>query len=86
MTIETSVATHVLDLRGEPCPYPLMLTLDSLAMLADGDVLQVHADCPQAFRTVPEEVTKLGHLQVAEPARDGAEMTFVFQANARPRQ
>lgn len=68
-----------LDLRGEPCPYPLMHTLDALAELAPGDVVEVLADCPQAFRTVPEEVEKLGHAQLRDPLRSGPEMNFLFQ-------
>lgn len=80
MTIPTApAATHVLDLLGESCPFPVMHSLETLAQLAPGDVLQIVVDCPQAYRNVPEEVTRLGHRQVAEPVRDGAEMTFTFE-------
>lgn len=70
---------HLLDLRGEPCPFPLMHTLDALASLDPGEVVEVLADCPQAFRAVPEEVVRLGHAQLAPPRREGPEMTFLFR-------
>lgn len=68
-----------LDLRGEPCPYPLMHTLDVLGTLPLGKVVEVLADCPQAYRAVPEEAAKHGHEMLAPVVKIGPEMTFVFR-------
>ncbi len=70
-----------LDLRGEPCPYPLMHTLEALSSLPDGQVVEVLADCPQAFRAVPEEAVRHGHELLEEPRREGPSMTFLFRTS-----
>lgn len=64
-----------IDLRGESCPFPVMHTLDTLAQLAAGSVLEVVSDCTQAFRNVPEEADIHGY-DVVSQTRDGPEMRF----------
>ena len=68
-----------LDLRGEPCPYPLMHTLEVLGTLPAGKVVEVLADCPQAYRAVPEEAQKHGHEMLLPIVKLGPEITFVFR-------
>lgn len=68
-----------LDLRGEPCPYPLMHTLEALSGLPEGQIVEVLADCPQAFRAVPEEAVRHGHELLQAPLREGPSMTFLFK-------
>lgn len=69
-----------LDLRGEPCPYPVIYTLETLQGMKKGQLLQVIADCPAAFRNVPEEVIKHGYTMAKEPERNGQEFTFYITA------
>ncbi|CAH8767747.1 sulfurtransferase-like selenium metabolism protein YedF [Paenibacillus dendritiformis] len=69
-----------LDLRGEPCPYPVIYTLETLQGMKKGQLLQVIADCPAAFRNVPEEVVKHGYTMAQEPERNGQEFTFYITA------
>lgn len=73
---------YVLDLRGEPCPYPLIYSLETLGKLQPGQVLEVIADCPQSFRTVPEEARKHGYVVFREPIREGPSLRFYLQVPA----
>lgn len=70
---------YVLDLRGEPCPYPLVYSLNILAQMQPGEVLEVIADCPQSFRTVPEEAAKKGYIVLREPVREGPTIRFFLK-------
>jgi TusA-related sulfurtransferase len=71
-----------LDLRGEVCPHPVMLTLEQLARMRPGQVLQVVADCPAALVNVPLEVVRHGHRLVGEPARSGPEIEILVEVGA----
>ncbi|GIM44781.1 hypothetical protein DNHGIG_03300 [Collibacillus ludicampi] len=44
-----------------------------------GQVLQVIADCPQSFRSVPEEVVKHGYELIQEPERRGQDLYFYIR-------
>ena len=69
----------VLDLRGEPCPYPLIYSLETLGQMKPGSALEVLADCPQSFRTVPEEAVKHGYIVLREPIREGTTIRFFLK-------
>lgn len=71
---------YTLDIRGESCPYPVIYTLETLRDMKKGQLLQVIADCPAAFRNVPEEVMKHGYTMDREPVRDGQEFTLYIRA------
>ncbi|EGL15664.1 MULTISPECIES: sulfurtransferase-like selenium metabolism protein YedF [Paenibacillus] len=71
---------YTLDIRGESCPYPVIYTLETLRDMKKGQLLQVIADCPAAFRNVPEEVVKHGYTMAQEPVRDGQEFTLYIRA------
>lgn len=45
-----------------------------------GELLQVIADCPAAFRNVPEEVVKHGYTLEREPVKNGRELLFYIRA------
>lgn len=77
---EGPTAELQLDLLGEPCPYPVMQTLDVLERLASGTVIEVVTDCPQASVSVPEEVSRAGHELVGLPVSRGPESLFVIRA------
>lgn len=71
---------YTLDLRGESCPYPVIYTLETLRDMKKGEVLQVIADCPAAFRNVPEEAVKHGYTLAQEPVKKGQELFFYIIA------
>ncbi|BFH59636.1 sulfurtransferase-like selenium metabolism protein YedF [Paenibacillus azoreducens] len=71
---------YTLDLRGESCPYPVIYTLETLQGMKKGELLQVIADCPAAFRNVPEEVVKHGYTLEKEPVKNGSELLFYIRA------
>lgn len=43
------------------------------------EVLQVIADCPQSFRSVPEEAVKHGYQLLSEPKRVGQDIYFYIR-------
>ena len=51
----------VLDLRGEPCPVPLIKTLRELEKLDEGEKLHVLVDMPCARENVPKHMAEDGH-------------------------
>lgn len=56
-----------LDVRGEICPYPMMLTVSALKKLsADERTLEVVTDHPPALDTIPTQAVRLGFDTVVE--------------------
>ncbi|WP_269320958.1 sulfurtransferase TusA family protein [Bacillus sp. UNC438CL73TsuS30] len=56
-----------------------MFALDALKTMKIGEVLQVIADCPQSFRSVPEEAVKHGYQLLKEPQRVGQDIYFYIK-------
>ncbi|HJV45225.1 MAG TPA: sulfurtransferase TusA family protein [Bacillota bacterium] len=56
-----------------------MYALDALKTMKIGQVLQVIADCPQSFRSVPEEAVKHGYQLVTEPTKVGQDIYFYIR-------
>ncbi|MED1469941.1 sulfurtransferase TusA family protein [Bacillus salipaludis] len=56
-----------------------MFALDALKTMIIGEVLQVIADCPQSFRSVPEEAVKHGYQLLTEPQRVGQDIYFYIK-------
>jgi len=51
-----------LDVRGEICPYPMMLTVTALKKLSDEDGgLEVVTDHAPALETIPTQAARLGY-------------------------
>ncbi|MDR3560036.1 MAG: sulfurtransferase-like selenium metabolism protein YedF [Negativicutes bacterium] len=69
----------LLDLRGEPCPYPVVYSLEVLGGLAKGAILEILADCPQSFVSVPEEVVRAGYEMVEPPQKQGPTLRFLVR-------
>lgn len=65
-----------LNLEGEPCPYPVVYSLDALEQLKSGEILEVLADCPQSFHAVPEEARRMGYTMLCDPIMDGPTIRF----------
>lgn len=70
---------YLLDLRGEPCPYPVVFSLDTLSTLAKGTIVEILADCPQSFISVPEEVVKAGYQMLEPPQKTGPTLRFLVK-------
>ena len=75
----TAQADRVLDLRGETCPYPPVYTLEELADMGPGEVLEVLTDNPPSIHTIPFYAAKQGHRLLAEPLERGAVYHLFFQ-------
>ncbi|MGB8955974.1 MAG: sulfurtransferase TusA family protein [Tumebacillaceae bacterium] len=56
-----------------------MYALDALQDMKRGEVLQVIADCPQSFQSVPQEVVKHGYTLLQEPEKRGRDIVFHIQ-------
>ncbi|MDF1508470.1 sulfurtransferase TusA family protein [Robertmurraya sp. DFI.2.37] len=56
-----------------------MYALDALKTMRIGEVLEVIADCPQSFRSVPEEAVKHGYELVIAPEKDGQDLYFYIK-------
>ncbi|QJW47864.1 sulfurtransferase-like selenium metabolism protein YedF [bacterium BFN5] len=69
----------LLDLRGEPCPYPVVFSLDTLSRLDKGSIVEILADCPQSFISVPEEVIKAGYELLEPPQKVGPTLRFLVK-------
>jgi TusA-related sulfurtransferase len=54
-------ADFVLDMRGEPCPYPAIATLEAMPQLNKGQVLEVISDCPQSINSIPIDAKNHGY-------------------------
>lgn len=56
-----------------------MYALDALNQMKPGEVLLVIADCPQSFRSVPEEVVKHEYELMREPEKRGQDLYFYIR-------
>ena len=50
-----------LDLRGEHCPYNAIATLETLATMQPGQLLEVVTDCSQSVHGIPEDTRAKGY-------------------------
>jgi len=57
---------YLLDVRGQVCPYPELLTMRALKSLSSGDTLEILVDNPPSVRDVPLAM-KAGGYEVGEP-------------------
>ncbi|HTH58814.1 MAG TPA: sulfurtransferase-like selenium metabolism protein YedF [Paraburkholderia sp.] len=51
----------LLDMSGEPCPYPVVAMLEAMQALEGGQVLEVLADCPQSINSIPGDAQRAGY-------------------------
>ena len=52
---------YSLDVRGQVCPYPELLTLRALQNLSSGDILEVILDNPPSIRDIAIVIEKRGY-------------------------
>jgi len=65
------MAKHSLDVTGEICPYPLMLTKQKMGTLTVGDQLVVTVDYAKSAEDIPRWAQGEGHsvLAISEVSR-----------------
>ena len=61
---------YLLDVRGQNCPYPQLLTMRAIQTLSTDDVLEVLLDNPPSLRDIPIALRKQGY-GVTDPVRLG---------------
>jgi TusA-related sulfurtransferase len=61
--------TKSLDVRGEVCPYPEVMTQKKVKSMKPGEILEVLVDYPLSAERIPESVKKMGHevLKIDKP-------------------
>jgi TusA-related sulfurtransferase len=66
-----AMTKHSLDVTGEICPYPLMLTKQKMGTLTAGDQLVVTVDYAKSVEDIPRWAKEEGHsvLAIAEVGR-----------------
>ncbi|MCX7780508.1 MAG: hypothetical protein N2491_06275 [Negativicutes bacterium] len=56
-----------------------MFSLETLQKLGKGSVVEILADCPQSFTSVPEELVKAGYEMVEPPRKIGPTLRFLVK-------
>ncbi|HEX7576057.1 MAG TPA: sulfurtransferase TusA family protein [Candidatus Methanoperedens sp.] len=59
------ISDDILDVRGECCPYPLILTKKKVEALKSGEILHIVADDPVAPQNIDAWAKKAGHKLLA---------------------
>jgi tRNA 2-thiouridine synthesizing protein A len=59
------ISDDTLDVRGECCPYPLLLTKKRVEQLKSGEILHIVADDPVAPQNIDAWAKKSGHKLIA---------------------
>ncbi|BCX80171.1 sulfurtransferase-like selenium metabolism protein YedF [Campylobacter sp. 19-13652] len=69
---------YILDLKGEPCPFPAMAAIEAYESMKNGQVVQILSDCPQSINSVPEDAKKRGH-EVLSIEQSGPTFTYIIK-------
>ncbi|WP_343286803.1 sulfurtransferase-like selenium metabolism protein YedF [Helicobacter sp. 12S02232-10] len=72
------IPDYRLDLQGEPCPYPAIITLQELPKLYDGEILEVLSDCPQSINNIPIDAKNHGY-KVLKVEQQGTTIRYLIQ-------
>nr|WP_208606610.1 sulfurtransferase-like selenium metabolism protein YedF [Caballeronia temeraria] len=73
--MQDNIPDFMLDLRGEPCPYPAVATIQAMRSPEPGEVLEVLSDCPQSIHSIPADARKLGYT-VLRVQQTGPTITY----------
>ena len=58
--VQISEHEYSLDVRGQVCPYPELLTLKAIQNMSTGDTLEIMIDNPPSVRDIPVTLEKRG--------------------------
>lgn len=64
MNTENIIPDYRLDMKGEPCPYPAVQTLETMQNLEKGDILEVLSDCAQSINNIPLDMKNHGYTML----------------------
>ncbi|MET3120662.1 TusA-related sulfurtransferase [Oxalobacteraceae bacterium GrIS 2.11] len=67
-----------LDMKGEPCPYPAIATLEAMPQLSRGEILEVISDCPQSINNIPADAASHGY-EVLDIQQDGPTIRYLIR-------
>ena len=73
------MAQHSLDVTGEICPYPLMLTRKEMGKLQSGDRLVVTVDYAKSAEDIPRWAKEEGHAVLAVRESGGSRWEIVLE-------
>ena len=72
-----SKAERKLDVRGEICPYPMMITNKEIDSNPDANSFEILIDHPPALSTIPPEAMKRGFECEIEEGNSGEWKIFL---------
>ncbi len=70
---------YSIDVRGQVCPYPELLTLRALQNLSSGDVLEIILDNPPSVRDIPKTIERKGYKTPIVSAMDKQASKIIVQ-------
>lgn len=73
------MAQHSLDVTGEICPYPLILTRKEMGKLQTGDQLVVIVDYAKSAEDIPRWAKDDGHAVLAVREKPGPRWEIVLE-------
>ena len=75
---EVIVPDYSLDMRGEPCPYLAIATVEALPTLKEREILEVISDWPQSINNIPHDAKNYGYT-VLEIIQDGPTIRYLIK-------
>lgn len=73
------MAHYSLDVSGEICPYPLILTRKQMAKLQTGDRLAVTVDYAKSAEDIPRWAKEEGHTILSVHEKGGGQWEIVLE-------
>ncbi len=68
---------EILDVVGLYCPTPLVLTMEKMQELENGDILRIDADDPMALEDIPSWAKKNGHKFLKVISNNGVYKIYI---------
>lgn len=69
---------YLLNLEGEPCPFPATASIDAYNNMANGEVIEIISDCPQSVNNIPVDAENRGH-EVLLIEQEGPAFRYVIK-------
>ena len=71
------MSKHILDVKGQLCPIPVIRTQNRAKKLAPGDILEVLCTDPGAINDIPAWCRINGHSVISSEARDDGRLIVI---------
>ena len=71
------MSTHILDVKGQLCPIPVIRTQNQAKKLAPGDILEVLCTDPGAINDIPAWCRINGHTVLSSEPRDNGNLIVI---------